>query len=416
MNRLVIIGNGFDLAHGLPTSYKDFLNDFWRNLTLNIENGIYEKLLIVDKNHINMFDQNESNFESFLDVEKSVIKYSNIQGFYFDTENKELRPSNSHVKLFSFKNGFFKRINLKNSKNWVDIENEYYQQLKKIVKENDDVDKRKKEVKKLHEEFDDVKRLLEMYLDKNVNEIFLEPHLNNFKLNHKLYEHFNIGFISGSELINNMSEFPKDDEEGILQVNSLIKGCSFGEDVKKVLRENNITITNLFLNFNYTNTIDKYNFSDNYNFYGESKFINIHGELNSTDNKMIFGFGDEMDDNYSTIEKLDDNEFLKNFKSFQYSLNHSYKMLLDFIESNKFQVYIMGHSCGLSDRILLNTIFEHENCRSIKIFYRQKEDGTDNYTNLVQNISRHFNDKALMRKKLVNKLLCKALPQVKQNV
>ncbi|MBU0940768.1 MAG: bacteriophage abortive infection AbiH family protein [Bacteroidetes bacterium] len=23
MNRLVVIGNGFDLAHGLPTSYKD---------------------------------------------------------------------------------------------------------------------------------------------------------------------------------------------------------------------------------------------------------------------------------------------------------------------------------------------------------------------------------------------------------
>jgi len=25
MNRIIIIGNGFDLAHGLKTSYKDFL-------------------------------------------------------------------------------------------------------------------------------------------------------------------------------------------------------------------------------------------------------------------------------------------------------------------------------------------------------------------------------------------------------
>ena len=31
MNRLVIIGNGFDLAHGLPTSYKDFIDDYWKN-------------------------------------------------------------------------------------------------------------------------------------------------------------------------------------------------------------------------------------------------------------------------------------------------------------------------------------------------------------------------------------------------
>ena len=38
MNRLVIIGNGFDLAHGLPTSYKDFMNDYWRNVIQVFEN------------------------------------------------------------------------------------------------------------------------------------------------------------------------------------------------------------------------------------------------------------------------------------------------------------------------------------------------------------------------------------------
>jgi len=27
MNQLIIIGNGFDLAHGLKTSYKDFILD-----------------------------------------------------------------------------------------------------------------------------------------------------------------------------------------------------------------------------------------------------------------------------------------------------------------------------------------------------------------------------------------------------
>lgn len=29
MNRLVIIGNGFDLAHGIKTSYKDFIDWYW---------------------------------------------------------------------------------------------------------------------------------------------------------------------------------------------------------------------------------------------------------------------------------------------------------------------------------------------------------------------------------------------------
>lgn len=29
MNRLVIIGNGFELAHGLKTSYNDFIDWYW---------------------------------------------------------------------------------------------------------------------------------------------------------------------------------------------------------------------------------------------------------------------------------------------------------------------------------------------------------------------------------------------------
>ena len=35
MNKLVIIGNGFDLAHGLPTSYRNFIDDFWAKLKEN---------------------------------------------------------------------------------------------------------------------------------------------------------------------------------------------------------------------------------------------------------------------------------------------------------------------------------------------------------------------------------------------
>ena len=29
MNRLIIIGNGFDIAHGLKTSYMDFIHWYW---------------------------------------------------------------------------------------------------------------------------------------------------------------------------------------------------------------------------------------------------------------------------------------------------------------------------------------------------------------------------------------------------
>ncbi|WP_221412373.1 AbiH family protein, partial [Dysgonomonas sp. 520] len=32
MNRIVLIGNGFDLAHGLPTSYRNFIENYWGNI------------------------------------------------------------------------------------------------------------------------------------------------------------------------------------------------------------------------------------------------------------------------------------------------------------------------------------------------------------------------------------------------
>lgn len=39
MNRIILIGNGFDLAHGLPTSYGDFINQYWDDFGYHILNG-----------------------------------------------------------------------------------------------------------------------------------------------------------------------------------------------------------------------------------------------------------------------------------------------------------------------------------------------------------------------------------------
>lgn len=173
------------------------------------------------------------------------------------------------------------------------------------------------------------------------------------------------------------------------------------------------------LNFNYTPTVNTYSKNLNKDDKVQCVVNAIHGEVeNNYENKINFGFGDEMDEDYKMIENINDNEYLRNFKSFQYLQNSNYSDLLSFIDNEKFQVIIMGHSCGLSDRTLLNTIFEHNNCRSIKVFYYQWKDKVtdeikDNYTELIQNISRHFNDKKLMRERVVNKTLCKPLPQIK---
>ena len=40
MNRIVLIGNGFDLAHGLKTSYKNFIDWYWNDWGEKLLNGL----------------------------------------------------------------------------------------------------------------------------------------------------------------------------------------------------------------------------------------------------------------------------------------------------------------------------------------------------------------------------------------
>lgn len=159
----------------------------------------------------------------------------------------------------------------------------------------------------------------------------------------------------------------------------------------------------MLLNFNYTNTADLY-------LRKNERFVinHIHGNLNEPDS-VIFGYGDELDENYKKMLEKNDNEYLRNIKSVKYLESVNYRNLLEFMESSPYQIFIMGHSCGNSDRTLLNTLFEHRNCVSIKPFYHKWDDGTDNYMELVQNISRNFTDMKLMRDRVVNKTFCETI-------
>ena len=129
---------------------------------------------------------------------------------------------------------------------------------------------------------------------------------------------------------------------------------------------------------------------------------------------IIFGYGDDSDEMYKRLSDKNDNRLLENDKTVKYLGSARYRNFLGFIESAPFQVCIMGHSCGISDRTLLNTIFQHENCVSIKPYFYENGDN-DDYYEIIKNISRCFDDKKLMRDRVVNKEYCEPLPQPGKN-
>lgn len=133
MNRLVIIGNGFDMAHGLKTSYTDFINWYWDqriaafsgNLT-KISEDCLCKLKIKDESLFscwNVFAYSNSYF--FKDIFR--------QNKYTGSEVIQYIKENSNIFSVEY-SPFFRTILLSiEFKGWVDIENDYYQLLKNKV-------------------------------------------------------------------------------------------------------------------------------------------------------------------------------------------------------------------------------------------------------------------------------------------
>jgi hypothetical protein len=168
------------------------------------------------------------------------------------------------------------------------------------------------------------------------------------------------------------------------------------ELVKDHKRENS-PFNVLFLNFNYTDTVSGFLKSAT-GTKSAPKHISIHGNVKDAKNPIIFGYGDDTGEIYKQLEIEGENEWLRVIKSFQYPRTHNYHNLLNYLEPGEFDVFLVGHSCGLSDKTLLKTIFEHNKCLAIQNYHYKGEE--EDFNKRMQ-ISRHFSDKALMRERVL---------------
>lgn len=437
MNRIIIIGNGFDKAHGLATGYMDFIDSYWTNVSNHIFDS-YKRYLVKHWGVLHApcaYEDEFVFFEVFQDNQHKTAEssspqscsspYEEVRGLVsVFNDSRDTRYKGS--VCLTFKNKFFEHISSHCSlTNWVDIENEYYGKLKELLLENDTL-LRTERVRTLNQDFDAIKKHLESYLTQVFKEAQIEPSIPIQEAFNSLIDPNEIAYSKLKEVLDSIvyqtkhanflkaMSFPKTKARIVSHSESSEKS-----DIDKIqsLLQDNLSkkrfctpAQTLILNFNYTSIVE--------NFYDREKyeFINIHGQLNNGGNPIIFGYGDELDDDYKRIEKLQDNDFLENIKSVRYHETGNYRQLLGFIESGLYQVITMGHSCGNSDRTLLNTLFEHSNCISVKVYYHQREDGTDDYSQLIRNLSRNFNDKAAMRDKVVNKEYCSPLIPVLEKI
>ncbi|WP_421943324.1 AbiH family protein [Pedobacter sp.] len=371
MNRLIILGNGFDLAHGMSTGYNDFIVWLLKRALegANYVEGYSDEAMIV--HHLN-FAYTVAGFKTASHLVDFAYSKQNLSFFF--TRGGRLSLSDiqylENPYIIVAKNEFVCNLIKKYSNcNWVDIENQYYRELKAITKDPYNQDQR---IENLNAGLSYLITALEKYLSKQ-----------EYKKGNEAYSAILRAPIKNDELL---------EQEG------------FSEQ-KEIKPERS-----LILNFNYTSTVEQYLKSEEPTADPHFEVSYIHGKLQDTENPIIFGFGDELDNDYAHLEQNESKGLLDYIKSFWYFKTSNYHDLVRFIDSSDYQVFILGHSCGLSDRTMLNMIFEHPRCKSIKLFYHQGEKG-NNFRTLTQEVSRHFKDKGSMRKKIVPFDKSSAMPQ-----
>jgi hypothetical protein len=360
-NRIIIIGNGFDKALNLPTSYSEFVLEYLKKSCIKSLSCEFKSKLLTLK-----FPE-EYSTEG---IEQMILRTSNKDELIDLCRSLNLR--------FIKKSELLTKILEKQSiGNWVDIEAIYFNLLLlklDIIKKHPALGRNYQDIITLNEEFEELTRELENYI-KHVD--------NSFRYS------------------------PQDPLMYDLMDEFLTKDHRSDMSIKHQGEETSDPSNLLFVNFNYTSTLNKV-----LNSFAKQPvdILHIHGNVNDPANGIIFGYGDDIHSRYKELEEENNDEILKYIKSFYYTYTNNYQRLIDFILDEKYEVCIVGHSCGLSDRTLLKTIFEDPNCISIKIYTYQ---GANEHFYKTIAVSRHCENKALMRHKIIPFDIHAVIPQRK---
>jgi hypothetical protein len=332
MKNLIIIGNGFDKAHKLETSYNEFIKDLFIKYFSNPDD--YPEI-------IKSFPTSIKNFRELLSSLQQYNRTSKDPIHYVDNNYFPLKFKNRFIELLL--------INMVDY-NWCDVESMYFKELMRYNNYHHDP-------KKLNDDFDTVKEYLSKYL--------LDEEKKAVKIDS--YEHF----------------------------------------FKTVATHPYFT---LVLNFNYTRTIE--------NLYAdviECPIMHIHGEIKNPDNPIIFGYAANHEDSRKLLSHSND-EYIKNIKKYLYKRTDRESKLHEFLgelrenprDDQKINIFLLGHSCGLSDSLILNEIFNHKTIDSIKIFYHED---FKNYFHVQANIDRIMNNDERFKNLIVNFQETHRMPQ-----
>ncbi len=343
--KILIIGNGFDLYHDLPTKYIDFLSfaTHWSSFYSTYQDGPHNNKQCLIKRKITNWDPD--NMSYFADYYNSDINKENVR--YLE---KNLNR-NLWIK-------FFNSINYE-KEGWIDFEQEIEAALFEIEQlfELDFRDTNEKDIyqeqRNLAVRFTPIDKHEKYYSgftgNRNEHTVYSQVSIKTKKAKRELKELIIKTMYSELESLKEcfkiyLSEF----------VNKLpISPKPFFEKSK----------INKVLNFNYTDTYKRIYVEENQ----KLDELHIHGDIYN--NNMVLGIRDDFMENQS----LDYIKFNKYYQRIVFKLPGNLEEWSTFFDDigNYIspEIYIFGHSLDKTDKGILNYFLNSINNYHIVILY-----------------------------------------------
>lgn len=369
---ILVIGNGFDLEHELPTTYWEFLMFIKLTKKCNSWLGIKDN---------DGFNELNTNLRSLFEDEN-----------YIDTCSKDnIKEFFEIVKHNIWVDYFLKKIENKNERNkgWIDFESEIANVIKAL-----DYIYRNKENTSIREIYQS-----ESYI---ITDEFINLSRENMYINTG-FTVFDFYGEKGKEVIDiyldNLTKFIRSLEIYLEEVVEKINISYRAKDIEKISQIDKV------LSFNYTYTYEKFYKNKSQNI----EYDYIHGNLNSSgENNMVLGIDEYLNDDEKN-KYLEFIGFKKYFQRLYKKTSSRYKHWIKelnisrkAIEGSK--IYFFGHSLDITDKDVLRELILGTNKEEqvdyrryytyyknveINIFYHNKEAFAQQITNLVKIIGQN---------------------------
>ncbi len=370
---ILVLGNGFDLAHELPTKYNDFL-DF---LNLIKDLSQYQGNLLTFENdtlhHSSIYDNVISYVNSIISKIKLEAQESNLDIYATGCSTLVAQSKDSILQelasLLSYNVWFeyFKKAETYLIDGWIDFESE----IAKVIHTLDNYRRivlldNKKIEDMTEKEQPIVKEIIQLIRYKNI-------HLFSFGITEKDFDALAERLENDLKGIIRCLEIYLEDCVGQMAITQL------SPDIKNIKFDK-------VLSFNYTNTYQK---MYAHRAYDDTSYDFIHGKSNLSNtietNNIVLGIDEYLDDESKNKETL----FIP-FKKFYQRVHKEtgckYKDWLDTIQSDvtqRHELFIFGHSLDITDKDVLRDLIKNENVKTTIFYYNKKVYGTQ-IKNLVK--------------------------------